>query len=182
MDYKFFQIINNLAGRWNGLDLIGIFCAKYLLWAMMIAVLGFLVIYKDKAEQKTHLKVTVKTFFAAFLGYFLKIAIQFFYVRPRPFVSHEVMQLIDKSADPSFPSGHTVLAFAIAFSIWFYNKKLGSIFLLLALLVGLGRIYVGVHYPLDVLGGVLVGALSAFVVKGYLSSISYSCIWHKKKK
>lgn len=166
MDYFLFQLINNLAGGWRLLDLFGVFCAEYLIFIMAFVALSLLIVYKDETQKKIHRKVVLKVSVAAALSYFFKIIIQLIYQRPRPFVSHEVLQLIDKSASsPSFPSGHTVLAFAIAFSIYFYNKKLGAIFLVLAALVGLGRIYVGVHYPLDVLGGILIGFLSAYVIE-----------------
>jgi len=165
MDYALFQLINNLAGRWWLLDLFGVFCAKYLIFVTAFAVASLFFIWKDGAQRKIHQVVALKSCFAFLLGYILQIIIRFIFFKPRPFVSHEVIQLIDKSADASFPSGHTVLAFAIAFSIWFYNKKLGYILLILATLVGLSRIYVGVHYPLDILGGMLVGWLSAFAVE-----------------
>lgn len=145
--------------------MFGVFCAEYLIFAMAFAAGGLLFIYKDDAQKRIHREVFLKVSSAVGLSYILKIIIQLIHQRPRPFVNHDVLQLVDKSAgSASFPSGHTVLAFAIAFSIYFYNKKLGAIFLVLAMLAGLGRIYVGVHYPLDVLGGVLLGCFSAYVV------------------
>ncbi len=165
MDYALFQLINNLAGRWWFLDFLGIFFAEYLIFVMVFLAATLLCIWKDEVQKMVRQIVALKAFAAAFFGYVLKIIIQLAYQRPRPFAVHEVLKLIDKSADASFPSGHTVLSFALAFSIYFYNKKLGVVFFVLAALVGLGRIYVGVHYPLDVLGGILIGALSAFVAE-----------------
>jgi undecaprenyl-diphosphatase len=165
MDYALFQLINNLVGRWWPLDLFGVFCAEYLIFVMAFAVVILFFIWKDSAQKKIHQKVVLKSFAAAALGYIFKIIIQLIYQRPRPFITHDVLQLINNPFDASFPSGHTILAFALAFSVYFYNKKLGSVFLFLAALVGLGRIYVGVHYPLDILGGILVGALSACIVQ-----------------
>jgi undecaprenyl-diphosphatase len=183
MDYALFQFINNLVGRWGPLDLFGVFCAEYLIFVMAFAVASLFFIWKDNEQKKIHREVVLKAFAAAVLGYIFKIIFQLIYQRPRPFITHDVLQLINNPAEASFPSGHTVLAFALAFSIYFYNKKLGLIFLFLATLVGLGRIYVGVHYPLDILGGILVGALSAFVVKKYLaSSILYFVSGMKKKE
>jgi undecaprenyl-diphosphatase len=167
MDYFLFQLINNLAGRWWALDIFGIFCAEYLIFIMIFIAAILLIVWKDPAQRKVHQMTALKSFLAALLGYFLRIVIQFIYFRPRPFVTHSVTQLINRSAIASFPSGHTVLAFALAFSIYFYNKKLGAGLLILAALVGLGRVYVGVHYPLDILGGILVGTLSAFAVERF---------------
>lgn len=153
MDYYFFQTINNLASKWKILDYFGIFCAEYLIFLMAITAL-FLLLNIDNKKINT-----AKIFFAVAGSYILKIIIQLLYFRPRPFMSHEVIKLIDKSPSASFPSGHTLVAFALAFSVYFYNKKLGAIFIFLAALVGLGRIYTGVHYPLDVVGGIFIAWL-----------------------
>jgi undecaprenyl-diphosphatase len=63
----------------------------------------------------------------------------------------------------SFPSDHTAGAVAIAVSLWLYNRKLG-LPMFISLLIGFSRIYVGHHYPTDVLGGIVVGAISAFII------------------
>ena len=179
MDYALFRLINNLAGRWRLLDFLGIFCAEYLLFVMAAAFIGLL-IYYFKRESNSELiqilqkfKIKKKTLWFLFLSiispffaYFLKILISIVYFRPRPFVTlANVHQLLFKSPlDASFPSGHTVLAFALAFSVFYKNKIWGSIFLILAMLIGLGRIFVGVHYPLDIIGGILVAFLATFIV------------------
>jgi undecaprenyl-diphosphatase len=65
----------------------------------------------------------------------------------------------------SFPSGHTLTSFASAFSIFLTNKKLGSIFLVIAALISLSRVYLYVHYPSDIIFGAIFGILSALAVK-----------------
>lgn len=64
----------------------------------------------------------------------------------------------------SFPSGHTGSSFAAAGAIFAFNKKWGLPALVLALVVGLSRMYLFVHYPTDVLAGALLGLLCAWVV------------------
>ncbi|GAA1239778.1 phosphatase PAP2 family protein [Kitasatospora nipponensis] len=63
--------------------------------------------------------------------------------------------------DWSFPSNHTVIAFAAATALWFASRRLGALALLCAALMGASRVWVGVHYPHDVLIGALVGVLVA---------------------
>lgn len=63
----------------------------------------------------------------------------------------------------AFPSGHAATAFGMAFAVYLHNKKIGLLFLIGAAAVGLGRVLGNVHYPLDVLGGVAIGALAAFL-------------------
>ena len=91
-------------------------------------------------------------------------AIRFFYHRPRPFLAlDQARQLIEKnSTEGSFPSGHAAFYFAIAFAVYFAHKGAGKILLIAAFLLGLARVYLGVHYPSDILGGAAVGAFSAW--------------------
>ena len=65
----------------------------------------------------------------------------------------------------AFPSGHATIISALAFAIYFKNKRLGYVFMVAALLVGLARIAAGVHFPIDIIGGYIVGFLVAFLVK-----------------
>lgn len=95
--------------------------------------------------------------------------------RIRPFqywyeISGEMVDiLIEKPGEFSFPSGHTQSSFAAATAIFIYSKKWGIPALIMAALIGFSRLYVFVHYPTDILGGIFFGVLwaviSAFVVK-----------------
>lgn len=87
-------------------------------------------------------------------------SIHIFYFEPRPFVTYNFSPLINPVGDASFPSVHTSLMAVFAFSYVYFKSKLASVFLLLMLGVGISRIYVGVHYPLDILGGFIVGIIS----------------------
>jgi undecaprenyl-diphosphatase len=69
--------------------------------------------------------------------------------------------LIVESNFTSFPSGHSTFAFALAFSIFLYDKKYGSIFLIMAFLVSLGRIFTGVHFPFDIFIGAIIGVTTS---------------------
>ena len=83
--------------------------------------------------------------------------------RPRPYTaSPEIVTLIKQLSSYSFPSGHTSSSFAAAFIIYrMMPKKAGIPALILAAMIGFSRMYVGVHYPTDVLGGVLVAFVSS---------------------
>ena len=79
--------------------------------------------------------------------------------RPRPWRRYALPHtLVPAPKDASFPSGHTTIAFACATVLAFLQPRLGFPVFLLAAAIGFSRIYVGVHYPLDVLGGVVLGA------------------------
>lgn len=83
------------------------------------------------------------------------------WVRQRPFEELDVNLLFYAPTDPSFPSNSASVLFGLAWGIFFYNRKAGAVLLAIAGLHGLSRIYVGVHYPLDILGGLALGLLVA---------------------
>lgn len=101
--------------------------------------------------------------------------------RIRPCITYPWIPLyISMPLDYSFPSGHTFGSFAAAVAIFCWNKRMGTLAVLLAAGIGFSRIYLFVHYPSDVLAGVLLGILSgvtAYSISCYLS-ITYP--WQKK--
>ena len=84
---------------------------------------------------------------------------------PRPFdVFPKVVSLFPETSY-AFPSGHATFFMAIAFAIFFNHKKVGYVFILFALLIGVARIVSGVHFPVDILGGYILGFAIAFFLK-----------------
>jgi undecaprenyl-diphosphatase len=67
----------------------------------------------------------------------------------------------------SFPSGHAAFFFAIAFMVYYFDKRLGYIFLSGALLMGLARVVAGIHFPSDIISGILLGWLSSILLKHF---------------
>lgn len=165
MDLQLFQLLNNLAGKNDILDFVGIFLASYAIWLLvfLILVLGFLPAKRDMILTRMN---TCQALLAGLLGWGLARVIGLFLYRSRPYIIHEVNKLIEQLfTDKSFPSDHATIAFAIAWTIFLHSHKLGAWFLVSAVLIALGRVYVGVHYPSDVLAGALLGAISALVIK-----------------
>jgi undecaprenyl-diphosphatase len=80
------------------------------------------------------------------------------YFRPRPFTDHEVHLLFYHPSDSSFPSNAATVAWAIAVSLKTGNRRVGWVAMGLAAGISLARVYGGVHYPLDVVAGALLGA------------------------
>ena len=82
----------------------------------------------------------------------------------RPYVVHpNALVLVAKTSDPSFPSDHACVTAAVAVGLLFANRRLGYLAAAGALLMAVTRVYVGAHWPIDVLGGLVVGGLVAWV-------------------
>jgi undecaprenyl-diphosphatase len=87
---------------------------------------------------------------------------------PRPYTSlHHVEVLVARSSDFSFPSDHAVMAGAVAAGVWLVSRRLGLLTAAAAVLLAFSRVYVGAHYPGDVVAGLLVGAGVSLV--GYVA-------------
>jgi len=158
MNETLFLYINSFAGNIHLLDLFFIISAK----AMPYIFIGIEVWLYFVAKRKTE---AIFAFYGVLVGLFINQIIGILYFHNRPFMDNIGIQLIKHSAENSFPSDHTTFLFAIAFSYLFFKvKKLAVIGLILAFLGGVARIYVGVHYPFDIMGGIFVGFIGAFVV------------------
>lgn len=155
MDLLIFQQINNLAGKWTYLDSLGIFFAKYLVYALLFLLILFF--WKKK-------KVIFLSLAAAIFSRFgLVELIRLFWSRPRPFVENEVNLLLEH-VGASFPSGHTAFFFALSAVIFLYNKKAGTLFFIASFLIAISRVFVGIHWPSDILAGAVIGIFSGWLV------------------
>lgn len=98
------------------------------------------------------------------LAYLLALFVCHFYFDPRPFVVNNFTPLIPHAPDNGFPSDHALLVASIAIIGTYINRKLGIVLWILAVLVGIGRVYVGVHHAIDVVGSFLIAILATSVV------------------
>ncbi len=98
--------------------------------------------------------------------------------RERPFYSHEQVQKLTDGGGHSFPSGHSLEVFAMAITMGLLVKKtiVWIILISWAMLIGYSRIALGVHYPGDVLGGMLTGIILAMVVNRIFTVACRLCI------
>jgi len=100
---------------------------------------------------------------ALFIGavaYLLSKLGNYFINSPRPFLLTGVPPLIPSSTDNGFPSDHTLLLAFMAALIFLVSKRASALFLALAVVVGLARVYAGVHHLLDVVGSLVIVALA----------------------
>jgi undecaprenyl-diphosphatase len=97
--------------------------------------------------------------------------------RERPYAAHPSAHVwVARSHDASFPSDHASAAFGIAFAVLFFDRVVGALFLLAAALIAAGRVFVGAHYPTDVLAGLVVGLACAVVVVRLARPFLVACV------
>lgn len=157
-----FKAINGIAHESGLLDKIMIVLEKYGPLIFMAALAAFYlygVYRKDKMLRYAAMDTLAITVINMFLGF----AIGIFYYEPRPFVSNKVNLLTPHAPDTSFPSDHSLGTMSIALGIHNYYKICGKILIILSLLVGISRVYIGVHYPMDVVGSYLVVFVVNFI-------------------
>ena len=164
LDFQLFSWLNGLAGQNAILDEAARLLGNefFMPSTFGLLLLGLWIATRDARTREKNQKAIISTVLALALVTFLVHMAYFIYQRPRPFLVHEVNLLITPPSDPSFPSNSTSVAFSIAASVWIMNRPLGSILLIPASLVALSRVFMGVHYPSDILGGAAFGFLSAF--------------------
>ena len=157
----FFLAINQFAGKSTVLDGLAIVMAEampFLLIALMLILWFF-----GNLEKK---RLSFFAGYAVLLALSLSYLIGLVYFHQRPFVANLGTQLVEHAPDASFPSDHTIFIFAIS-SMYLFNKStqiLGVWACLFSALAGLARVFVGVHYPFDIVGAALVGAFSSLVI------------------
>lgn len=149
------------------LDQLMIFGAEYVIYLTLMLI--FIAAFKGRVSERKALLLAL--FALPILVIIIKIIHLFFY-EPRPFVSLDISPLIPHKEDSSFPSRHTTIMSAIAFAYLYLKSKWSPLFLILLLWVGISRVYVGVHYPLDIIGGVFVGIISVAVALNIIKLIN----------
>ncbi len=134
---------------------------------LFVAALVWLWGVRGEGSQREEDRLAVaRAVAAAALALALGQVIGWIYVRPRPFMAHPVHLLIPPLSDPSFPSDHALAAFAIAGALAWTHRRLGAGLGALGILLAFARVFVGTHYPLDVIGGaVLGGAVGGMIRK-----------------
>ena len=115
---------------------------------------------KIKKEQVIH------ALLAGAIAWILAYLIKLFFPTVRPFITNgREVDVLFKPTDGAFPSEHAALSFALAATIFMHDRKVGWVFLAGAILIGIARVLANVHYPIDILGGALIGTLVAVVIE-----------------
>ncbi|WP_019241142.1 MULTISPECIES: undecaprenyl-diphosphatase [Bacillus] len=154
-----FRLINDLGKDNTFLNPLFIFLAEYMIYFLAFALLVF---WFTRTRQNRLMVGSAVFSFA--LAELIGKSLGHFYSNYQPFVElSNVSKLIEKDIGNSFPSDHTMVFFAICFTFFLFNKRFRSLWLFLAIFVAISRMWVGVHYPADVLTGAAVAIVSSFI-------------------
>ncbi len=162
MDEGIFWFFYHLATRSPIFSAVAVFLARDLIWVLLV---GFLFCAKYFHFSRREVFLIIICVLSAWA---VSLLIKVLYLSPRPFaLLSDLTPLIKtREALTSFPSSHTIVVAALAGALLLTGSYyLGIIFGIGAILVGLGRVMVGVHWPSDVLAGLVFGFLTVWIVK-----------------
>ena len=165
MDWSLFHSLNGaLRHQDGGQDAAQIFNA----WAIfaLVGLAGVIWFAARPGGSQRSKLAALSAAAAAALALLVNVVLGQLWFHDRPLVDHPraTLLLVQHGADNSFPSDHASVAFAIAFAVLFFHRRFGLVLLLGAAAVAIDRIFVGVHYPVDVMASVFVGLGSALAV------------------
>lgn len=168
MDSSVFHLVNGLAGRSTVADAIVVGWAKFGP-AVLITLVGLAwTVLPAQGRDLMPRRLALISIAAAVLALGLAQLIGHEWFRVRPYLAIPTHLLVPPSEDASFPSDHAVGAFALATPLLVDSRarRFGGAVLAGAVALALARVFVGIHYPSDVLGGAAIGSVVALVVAG----------------
>ncbi|MBT2680110.1 undecaprenyl-diphosphatase [Bacillus sp. ISL-35] len=159
MDLKLFRLINRLSGRFTPVDQLMILISNRVRYVYLFIILVML--FKNRFNKK----IAIETGLSVTISLAAQFFIHLFYFKPRPFIKRRVGILIPSKMDSSFPSKHTMLAFTASTTVLMFHRTLGTIMMWMSALTGFSRIWVGHHYPSDIVGSAFLGTMISVVTR-----------------
>ena len=170
-DHRLFEWINGLSGN-DVADAVMKFIANDYFVAVMLALMMLGLWFGGRSLRQRRINQWGVIWAAVGVGFtnlFIQILNLVMKVDPwpRPFLAGHDYNLVFgyEPTDPSFPANSAAVAFAFATGVFMGNRKAGAVMYVIALLWGFSRVYVGIHYPLDILGGAVIAILVTWIFK-----------------
>jgi undecaprenyl-diphosphatase len=163
MDWRIYKAIYDVSlhHHWVGSLFHAIEVASIPFMVVATGVLWFL--SRPGGDRRWKL-AAANGFAAAAVAYVINFVIHSIWDRPRPYETHVIRHPWSSSTDASFPSDHASVSLAIAFAVLAIDTGAGVVLLVAAVLIAVGRVLIGAHYPSDVLASLGVAIVAAFVV------------------
>jgi len=169
-DRSVLLFLNGWTGHSNLLDLFFKTVGEYIIYLVPFLLLGVWIWFaygkgmKDRVARKL---VVLQAVIAGLFGWFvINPLVARVWSRPRPFEGlGGVREVLLHRPDKSFPSDHATFLFSIGFYFLYAGwKKTGWTVIITGIFVSIARVILGVHYPLDILGGLVIGAVGAWLI------------------
>lgn len=171
MNNAIFYFFYNLTHQSQFVDNIIVFFAVYFPYLVILLAGVFLLFYLPAQTGRKSWREFFLVFFSGGLAVFFDLILKHFIHSPRPFSAFSNVHALFSETGYAFPSGHATFFAALAVAIFFLNKKAGYVFLLFALLIGIARIIAGVHFPVDILGGFILGGIVSYLVAYFVKNV-----------
>ena len=184
MNEIIFFFFYNLSHQSIFFDKLVVFFAVYFPFIVVFLAGVFLLMHHEifRAENIFQILMQKKkeillVFVYGFLAYFLAVIFKYLFHTLRPFMALSDVSPLFHETGFAFPSGHAAFFGALSVAIFLAHKKAGLpaqtgyIFIFFAFLIGIARVIAGVHFPFDILGGVILGGLIAWLVAYFLKNI-----------
>ncbi len=150
---------------------VTLFFAQRLDWIVIIGVVIFLCIHRHPVSgvtRRTHFVLRLRELCAIGIStvsaWLVVLLMKYNIESPRPFLMLNIDPLFIHGGVDSFPSGHATFFMALAVAVGLYHRWLGWLLAGIAVLIGVSRVAAGVHYPVDVLAGFILGGFLAYGV------------------
>lgn len=151
------------------MDFIAIFAAQYLIFLIVFLGIAFFLHRPNQEKREIIIFSIITTLIVFIISKICRTA----YFNPRPIINNQFLALIPHKTENGFPSIHTLISATIAMSVWHFNKKIGMLLLVLATIVGLARVFVGVHHYLDIFTSIIISVAVVLIIE--------KTVWHKIK-
>ena len=157
INIELFRMFNDLGKEVMFLNPIMIFFAKYMKYFLLFGIIMYW--FTRKRENRI---MIISSMFAFVVAEVFGAIAGAIHSNNQPFVElNNVNQLIGHAIDNSFPSDHAIEFFSICITFLLFKKNLRYVWLAIAILVSISRVWVGVHYPADILVGAILGIIGA---------------------
>lgn len=170
LNQDLFLKIFSLSSQNQLLSEVMILAADYLIFV----VLGMVILSLFKKDPRNR-KAFLLNLLSLAVGFVILKIVTIFIFEPRPFLTHPIIPLISIDDADSFPSDHSLVLSITTISYLFYRIRFAWLMAVSLLWTGFARIFVGVHYPIDIIGGVILGVMAVTIswwIKNYFLSVS----------
>ncbi len=164
MNNEIFLFFYNFAHRSDLFDQMVVFFSVWFPYLVILSA-GLFLFYRKSWRE------FFIVFFSGGLAIFFDLVLKYLIHIPRPFDSLSLIYPLFPETGYAFPSGHATFFMTLAVSLFFLDKKVGLRFMLFALIIGLARIIAGVHFPVDILGGFVLGGGVSYLVAYFVKNV-----------